>query len=285
MKKSNLLIEIAFTAAALKTAHASTSSPTETPTPTHPCGRVAEAWAAQYSSSPSATPTAAPSVAYECLNSIPLYKDAAIQFIDEIKPYMEYQSDIAFKRDPPSDYSYSGYDIFEELDRIRSKIRSGYYANEYEWQLDFYLSVVGKGHDYHMNIYPDLLARAVEFARPLSLVSISEDGSSLPVIKVYEDIASSIENASTVNRINEEDAALYLENLVRLTSTHQDIDAGYNTMFFEKAFLAEYGNKGYFESLGRNRYVKIITTGNSHATSEAPNWTYIGTSTLARPQT
>ena len=44
-------------------------------------------------------------------------------------------------------------------------------------------NVFGPGHDGHFVIYTDLLTAAIEWGRRLALVSISEDGSSLPVIK------------------------------------------------------------------------------------------------------
>ena len=47
------------------------------------------------------------------------------------------------------------------------------------------MSVFAPGHDGHFLFYPDGLVKGVNFVRNVPLVSISEDGSSLPVIKVY----------------------------------------------------------------------------------------------------
>ena len=132
-----------------------------------------------------ATPTVAAALAYECLNSIPLNKDAAIALVDAIEPYLEWQSDSPFKADPPKGYFYPGYDLFAALAKVRSNLVANKYANEYTFQSDLYATVFAPGHDGHFIFYPDALTKVFEWRRQRSLVSISEDGSSLPVIKLY----------------------------------------------------------------------------------------------------
>ncbi len=75
--------------------------------------------------------------------------------------------------------------MFENLAAVRAKLESDSYANEYEFQADLFLTVFAPGHDGHFYYYPDALTAAFGFTRQLALVSISEDGSSLPVIKSY----------------------------------------------------------------------------------------------------
>lgn len=132
-----------------------------------------------------ATPTVAAALAYECLNSVPLKKDAAIALVDAIEPYLEWQSDAPYKADPPADYFYPGYDIFAALAKVKANLVADKYENEYAFQLDLYVSVFGPGHDGHFVFYPDALTRVFEWRRQRALVSISEDGKSLPVIKLY----------------------------------------------------------------------------------------------------
>lgn len=57
-----------------------------------PCAVVSAAYAAQIAAAPTATPVIAASVAYECLQSVPLGKEAALEFVDSIEPYLEWQS-------------------------------------------------------------------------------------------------------------------------------------------------------------------------------------------------
>lgn len=59
------------------------------------------------------------------------------------------------------------------------------YANEFGFQSALYEEVFSPGHDGHFVYYPDLLTVVIDWTRQRSLVSISEDGSSLPVVKIY----------------------------------------------------------------------------------------------------
>ncbi|ORY55627.1 uncharacterized protein BCR38DRAFT_414810 [Pseudomassariella vexata] len=229
------------------------TSTSATGTATEACAVVSASWAAQIAAT--ATPTVSASLAYDCLNSAAINKEAALKFVNELEPYLEWQSDSAWKKNPPADYFYPAYDVFAELAKIKAAIEADEYPTEYAWQADLYKKVFGPGHDGHLVVYPDLLSRAIEFGRPFALVSISEDGSSLPVIKVYEDVISSPDTASVVKLINGIDAATYVSDWIFQVSGNQDADAAYNSMFFEKSYVAELASFGYFQSGGRVRYV------------------------------
>lgn len=57
-----------------------------------PCAVVSAAYASQIAASPSATPTVAASIAHDCLVSVPLGQQEALDLIDSIEPYLEWQS-------------------------------------------------------------------------------------------------------------------------------------------------------------------------------------------------
>ncbi|KAI1488409.1 peptidase s41 family protein [Biscogniauxia mediterranea] len=226
-----------------------------TGTPTEPCAIVSSAWAAQISAT--ATPTIEASVAHACLNSVPIDKDGALKFVTEMEPYVEWQSDTVFKKNPPADYYYPPHDIWAAINAVKADIAADKYANEYEWQADLYKKVFGPAHDGHFVVYSDALTAALEWQRPFALVSVSEEGpdDSAPVIKVYEDVISSPETASVVKLINGQDAATFVLDWINQASGNQDVDAAYNSMFYEKAFVAENGNPGNFKWGGRTRYI------------------------------
>lgn len=192
------------------------------------------------------------SVAYECLKSVPLGKQAAIELVDAIEPYLEWQSDPNYKKNPPADYSYPGYDMFGNLAKVRANLVDDKYDGEYAFQLDLYETVFLPGHDGHFIMYPDLLSRAFRFGRQRSLVSISEDGSKLPVIKLFEDVVADPSSAPVVEEINGIEAAKFIEDTIAKSTYNQDADAAYNSMFFEKALNASSGVTGYFASSGRS---------------------------------
>lgn len=232
-----------------------TASTTASPTSaTAACAVVSAAWASQVTAAPEATPTVEAKVALECLNSVPVAKAEALKFMDELVPYLEWQSDTAWKKDPPASYFYPGYDMWAELASVRAGIAADKYESEYAWQADMYLRVFGPAHDGHLYVYSDVLTNALEFARPFALVSVSADGQSTPEIKVYDDVMTSPDTASTLTKINGKDAAAYIEDAIFAVSGNQDKDSAYNSMFYEKAFAASKGT-GYFKQGGRTRYV------------------------------
>lgn len=222
--------------------------------PANPCGKVADAWRAHKGTKGPRTVTAA--LAHECLNSVPVHKDGALKYIDQLVLYLEFQSDSAFKKNPPADYPYVGYDMFAEAQRVRDKVEADGYASEYEWQVDLYLSIFGAGHDGHFIGEMDLLSAPFSFSRPFALVSLSEDGIALPEIKVYDDVLeTSAKEASSVVQINGQDTQQFTDDWIRSVSGNQDMDAGYNTLFYSRASAAENGGRGYFEANGRDAYL------------------------------
>lgn len=130
------------------------------------------------------TPTVAASLAYDCLKSVPLRKDAAVELVDSMLPYFEWQSDYEYKKHPPRGYFWPGYDAVANLAQVRANILGDKYDGEYEFQTDLQTLVFAPGMDGHFFFFGDILTRALCFKRSVSLVSISEDGRSLPVIKV-----------------------------------------------------------------------------------------------------
>ncbi|KAI1176459.1 hypothetical protein F4777DRAFT_587885 [Nemania sp. FL0916] len=223
-------------------------------TPTEPCAIVSSAWAAQIAAT--ATPIVEASVAYDCLNSVPINKKGALKYIDSMKPYLEWQSDVVFKKNPPKDYFYPPHDIWGVVDELRANIAANKYPNEYAWQQDLYVKLFGPAHDGHMVNYPDVLTNAIEWQRPLALVSISDKPyGSAPEIKVYSDVIKSPKKASVVTKINGEDAEKFLSEWVFAVTSNQDPDAAYNSLFYEKSYAAELASNGYFQNGGRTRYV------------------------------
>lgn len=175
--------------------------------------------------------------------------------MDSLRPYIDWQSDSAYKANPPKEYPYPGYDLFGALDNVKAKLEADKYANEYQFQQELYTTVFGPGHDGHFVFYPDALTRVFEWRRQRSLISISEDGKSLPVIKVYEDVLANPKTASVVKLINGQDAATYLAKTIDAAGFSQDPDANYNSMFYQKATFANSGSTGYFANGGRIRYI------------------------------
>ncbi|KAK2051545.1 hypothetical protein LY76DRAFT_584757 [Colletotrichum caudatum] len=216
------------------------------------CSAVSASWAAQISAT--SRPTVDAKLAYDCINSVPLNKPEALKFVEELKPYLEWQSDLAFMKNPPADYFFPPHDVLSALDGIRQNLEADEYPNEYAWQHDVFVKVFGAAHDGHLYVNPDILTNALEWVRPFPIVSISEDGISAPVIKIYDDIASSPETASTVLLINGMDASTFVQDQIFKVTGNQDAESAYNSMFWSKA-LAAVNSVGSFQQGGRTRYI------------------------------
>ena len=122
-------------------------------------------------------------------------------------------------------------------------------------------------HDGHFVYIPDVIGTVFNWARPIPLVSVSEDGKKLPKAFVYPDIlATSLGNAtfkpSFITKINGQNAEEYLESWANYGSL-QDPDALYNNLFYNLAAVSTGSSStsiGTFAGSGRGRWVEYPTS-------------------------
>lgn len=108
---------------------------------------------------------------------------------------------------------------------------------------------------------PDVVGEVFNFARPISLVSVSTDGESVPEIYAYPDVLASVTNAtftpSAITQIDGQDAVEYLLNWSQYGSL-QDRDALWNNVFYSIAATAlgpTGSGPGTFAGAGRGRWI------------------------------
>ena len=154
------------------------------------------------------------------------------------------------------------YDFYGEFDTIKSKVSAGAYKSEYEFGFEVYRAYQ-RTHDGHFVYYPDSVTYLVNFGRTTPLVSISEDGKSVPKIYVYSDILAASYSKTTASRISPvtqidgQDAVEYLLNWSEYGSL-QDPDALWNNLFYSPAQVAlgsSGSGVGIFAGAGRGRYI------------------------------
>jgi hypothetical protein len=145
-----------------------------------PCAVVGSAIAALPSG---ARPIVPAELGVRCLQSVPLDKEGDIRLIDDLKLYLKWQSNIAFLKDPPQEYTEKPVDIMGELDNMKSRLSSGGFKSEYDFQMQM-LDVFNRAYDNHLAWQPDIIASAIQFQRPpgTELVSVSTDGIAVPGI-------------------------------------------------------------------------------------------------------
>ncbi|KAK0615233.1 peptidase S41 family protein [Bombardia bombarda] len=170
--------------------------------------------------------------AYSCLRSMPFQQDLAVRFLDEYLKYLQFQSTIEILKKPPASYPSPSIDLLRGIDKIRRKVHDGRYSSQYDFDDDI-KSVATGANDGHLRI--NLCSHNIfHFRRQLALVSISEDGTSSPVIYTYSDAKLRLTGSlhvSHLTEINGVDAVYFLEANLAIHLSLQDPDARYNHVF------------------------------------------------------
>jgi hypothetical protein len=211
--------------------------------------------------SPNPTPTIAAEAAWNCLQSVPLDTNAALALLKSLRPFIKWQSTLAYLKDPTPEYVeklQEPVDVEGGLDEIEANLHAGKWTKEYDFGFSLY-TLLQSTHDGHFSYYPDSVFEIFTWGRPVPIVSVSEDGEKLPSIFVYSDILATSGNASytpsAITQINGEDVIDWLSEFSQVGSL-QDRDALWNNMFYGLAqvSLGSTGTgTGTFSGGGRGR--------------------------------
>jgi len=171
--------------------------------------------------------------AFACLTSVPFNAAVATRFLDYLNTTLQFQSTLAYLKDPPEGYQQRAIDVEGGLQAIRNNVTSGNYKNQYAFEADVHLLLYGT-HDGHVSLSGGVLA-AFYFLAPVSITSASPDGKALPKVYITDDIISSPEQGwvpSAIKTINGKDAADFLTELANVESFGGiEAHADYNQLF------------------------------------------------------
>ena len=117
---------------------------------------------------------------FECLTSVPFNPAVATRFINYYNMTLQFQSTLAYLKDPPEDYQQLPVDVVQVLEQIQRNVTAGYYKNQYAFEAELQL-LVNQIHDGHVELSAGIMA-AFSFASPYGLVSASVDGEQPPEI-------------------------------------------------------------------------------------------------------
>ncbi|KAK4919039.1 hypothetical protein LTR49_013210 [Elasticomyces elasticus] len=192
-------------------------------------------------------------IAMACLQSIPVDVEGDIQEIQGLKVLVQFQSDLAYLKDPPPGYLYPGVDILGGLHSILADVQAGAYKSDYDVQLDLY-KLVASAYDYHFEWIPDLVD-VFGWVRGGRLISLSSDSVSLPEVYDFQDLhafgppscSSSSYTPSAVTHINGVDIETWLNEFAALNRWDHDPDANYNNIFVNipRAAVTDYCGGSY----------------------------------------
>jgi hypothetical protein len=203
-------------------------------------------------------------LAWNCMNTVPFNATSGKRLIQDMRPYIEWQSTLNELKNPPAEYAEKvqpPIDIMGGLDQIVADIDAGRFQNEYDFGWTLY-TLIQSAHDGHFTYVPDSVGGIFTWGRPIPLVSISADGKQLPAVFVFPDVLGmQFKNISytpsPVVEIDGQDATEFLENLSQYGSL-QDRDALYNNVFYELAQVSlgtSGSGTGIFTGGGRGRWV------------------------------
>lgn len=137
--------------------------------------------------------------ALECLATVPFNADVALRFIDYYNTTMQFQSTLAYLRDPPPGYQQPSVDFFQELADIKKNATEGKYANEYAFETDV-MRLVYLVHDSHVSLYSGALS-AFTFGSDYQLVTASIDGNEVPKVYMQTDVLAHRDTGATISPV------------------------------------------------------------------------------------
>ncbi|KZZ97734.1 hypothetical protein AAL_03698 [Moelleriella libera RCEF 2490] len=166
--------------------------------------------------------------AFDCLRTLPFDAERAFNFTQQIRKYVQFQSNLEALKDPPQAYLSPRVDILGGLD----KIAKTQFRNQFDFDTaisDLFNSV----NDGHLFIRPcsQTIFRPIQ---RFKIVSLSEDGIKLPEIYAFDDVpnllARQTNAVSPIETINGMTATAYLQPFADKI-TNQDPDARWNDLF------------------------------------------------------
>ncbi|EFQ30867.1 peptidase S41 family protein [Colletotrichum graminicola M1.001] len=157
--------------------------------------------------------------AYLCLTSVPYNDAVALRFIEYYNTTMQFQSTLAYLKNPPQGYQQPAFDLVQGLSNLKQNVTSGVYKNQYDFEADLQYLVYSV-HDAHVDLSSGILS-AFSFASPFSLVTASTDGKETPKVYFESDVIDHRDNGteiSAISHINGEPSVEFLTRFAALNS-------------------------------------------------------------------
>ena len=186
--------------------------------------------------------------------------DDAVNLLDGLVAFFQFESDLAYQKNPPSGYLLAGVDLIGGLEKLKTQVKAGAYKSEVLFESDL-AGLLGETHNGHLQFLTDGLGVFNHQRNLGALVSISSDGIELPQVYLTRDAYHLYLNgtpAQPVTAINGVDVVQWLTNYaLNTTFRDQDPDTLYNVVMYEVANADSTG--GYFTSPFPNFYIGAET--------------------------
>lgn len=126
-----------------------------------------------------------PSLAYACLESIPLDKKTAEKHVEWLRSFaVLWHSTTDNLKDLPQGFLSEGADLLGGLDGIAKKLKAAAYRSQFEFLVDVHTLGDIRVRDDHFSRAPQLLD-LFTFRRGVQFASVSKDGTAPPRIYLH----------------------------------------------------------------------------------------------------
>ena len=117
-----------------------------------------------------------------CVQDVLINITLAVEQIAWIQGFVQFQSTLAYLKNPTPAYELPAIDIVGRLDEIAVKAKAGKYHGEYDYEVDI-ADVFARANDGHFRYLP-FLTQGIGYNSNQQVVSLSIDGQELPKIYV-----------------------------------------------------------------------------------------------------
>ncbi|KAK6526619.1 hypothetical protein TWF694_005201 [Orbilia ellipsospora] len=170
-----------------------------------------------------------PQIADDCLQSVLLEKKPALEFIQELSKFLQFQTTLAYLASPPAGSGRQPLDILKQLRDISRRVEEGSLTKWYQVEQEI-TTLLSQANDDHLSIEMPL-QNLIKFKKGIALVSLSPDGKQIPKIyQAYLKKDSIDVSSSAITKFNNEDIVTFVEKSMSL-GPFQGRDARYNKAF------------------------------------------------------
>lgn len=118
---------------------------------------------------------------------MPILTDPAVKLVDSIQAFVQWQTTLAWLKDPPSDYGFPPIDVVAKLNDIKSNVQNNKYSSEYDFQVDIH-KTIRLAHDGHFYWQGDAMSQFIFYNSLVAdIVSVSPDGKAVPKLYHYSE--------------------------------------------------------------------------------------------------
>ncbi|KAF1954422.1 hypothetical protein CC80DRAFT_517619 [Byssothecium circinans] len=230
----------------------------------NPCGAIIDEVNAGISYFPAIS-------AFDCLTSVPFHAGVAYRFINYINTTIQFQSTLAYLKNPPKGYQQTPTDILGGLQTIKDNVTAGYYRSQYDFEVSLQ-ALIQSAHDAHLSHTSGILS-VFTFQAPFEISSVSPDGKSRPKIYLTDDIREKHINGgpSAVSAFNGQEPVEFLKELAaRNAFGSVEAHADWNQLFttptldMQDEFSLFYGHLTFYPGDELNVTMENGTTYESH---------------------